>query len=807
MAFTLEQNVQGAAAFTQPTQAPTAGSTGLGMAGNLLGGLDTFARAEQARERALASQIKANAPTQTERDRVAFSALILKSQSDIASGMSQDDVAAKYAVGFASLDMNANQTKVVENLLGAGVFAVPVSPTSVADTVTTNWNNQPENIRLALISLEAQKAADQGLKLPDSELTQRAAQTFARDTAKLALAVKAGNRDFGEGFTDSMQALSSFSDAFVAVLGVESKEGGYNVPVEDLTRMVSAYRTLLSQPAFQEPAGERYTEAWKQMKAKRDSIESIITLVTDYDAKNIDQKTTQLAASFLNELSKDNPLVLLAKGSQELMQQIAINAQPDIEKLMATGGGTLKNIVSYKSLNFDPLVLQLMDGSVNTDTDSLSKAPEIFPTKLDESYVGVIGNVNKTSKALADLVVLNEALSGVDVNLILNDPDSWVSSMTSMSYLLKSLDKLPNKYSTSTIDVLFSPKNLKILGALEASGGENTETATILKAQMTAALRQSSRNFGLAGAGTIRQQPTVRMTPETFGIELDDSPGSQKIRAVADKYYGGDLPALLRDGGDAQIRLRNRIFERDVWENYKGFGEISLTASEQAGRELTEYETFLAETRAIGVSDDGKQFRSIAEYYPEYVETVARFKRLLGYEKALEVDTGLKEIVDSATSGIIAADVRAAADEEFFAAGGVRTSELEPVPMVDDTGSEQLVAPAPVNMTYAEENMSGSGTRVDPYTFESANSFTEEMYQKIPVGKYYRNGEGSLLRKTGDRELGPEVDDTGPEQLTMLDSVEFDPTFGVYSPKSMEEYNAIPVGSRWLDSSGNVQTK
>ena len=779
MAFTLEQNVQGAAAFTQPIK-PTE-STGLNIAGNLLGGLDTFARAEQARERALAAQIKANAPTQTERDRVNFSALILKAQTDLTGGMSQDKVASNYAVAFANLDMNANQKAVVEQLLGSGAFAVPVSPTSVVDTVMANWNNQPENIRLGLISLVAQKAADQGVTLSDSELTEQAARNLAASTANLAIAVEVGNRDFGQGFSNSMQALSSFSDAFVAVLGVESAKGDLNVPVEDLTRLVSTYRSLLSQPAFQKPAGDRYTDAWEQMKAKRDSIESIITLVTDYDKKNIDQKTTQLAAQLLNELSKDNPLVLLAQGSSDLMQQIALNALPDFKKILAEGGGTLENIISYKSLNFDPLVLELMDGSIEPDPQTLSELPEIFPVELEESYVGVIGSVRKTNKTLEELVSVNKLFDGADVNLIIENPDSWVSSMTSMSYLLKSLDKLPNKYSTSNIDALFSPKNLSILKSLEASGGENTETATILKAQMTAALRQSSRNFGLAGAGIIRQQPTVRMNSKTFTLELDDSPGSQKIRAVADKYYGGDLPALLRDGGDAQIRLRNRLFKRDVWENYKGLGQIALTAAEAAGRELTEYETFLAETRSIGVSDDGKQFRSIAEYYPKYVETVARFKRLLGYERALEVDTGLKEIVDSA--------------------------ELESAPMVDDTGPEQPVAPTPVNMTYAEENMSGSGTRVDPYTFESANSFTEEMYQKIPVGKYYRNGEGSLLRKTEDRELGPEVDDTGPEQLTMLDSVDFDPTFGVYSPKSMEEYNAIPVGSRWLDSSGNVQTK
>jgi hypothetical protein len=735
MAFTLEQNVQGAAAFTQPIR-PTE-SAGLNIAGSLLGGLDTFARAEQARERALAAQIKANAPTQTERDRVAFSALILKAQSDIASGRSQDDVAANYAVGFASLDMNANQKAVVENLLGAGVFAVPVSPTSVADTVTDNWNKQTPNIRLALIAVEGQRAADQGVTLSDSELTKRAAENLAASTANLALAVEEGNRDFGQGFPNSMKALSSFRDAFVAVLGVESGKGDLNVPVEDLTRLVSTYRTFLTQPAFQEPTGERYTEAWKQMKALRDSIESIITLVTDYDAKKVKQEATQLAASIISKVKPENPLAAMAMNSSEIMQQIAVELTPSFKKVLSQpGAGTLGNLISYKSLNFDPLVLELMDGSVNTDTDSLSKAPEIFPTELAEVFTKEIGNVNKTSKALDDLVVLNEALSGVDVNLTLKDPDSWVSSMTSMSYLLKSLDKLPNKYSTSNIDALFSPKNLNILGTLEASGGENTETATILKAQMTAALRQSTRNFGLAGVGILRQQPTVKVNPKTFGIELDDSPGSQKIRAVADKYYGGDLPALLRDGGDAQIRLRNRLFEKEVWQKYQNFGELALTAAGKSGRELTEYETFLAETRSIGVTDAGEQFRSIAEYYPDYVKTVARFKRLLGYEKALEVNTGLQEIVDLTKMS--------AADEEFFAKGGVRTSELEPVPMVDDTGSEQLVAPAPVNMTYAEESMSGSGTKEDPFKPTS-----REELNAIPLNSYFINPrDDKPIRKT-----------------------------------------------------------
>ena len=52
MAFTLEQNVQGAAAYQQAI-APTS-NTGLSLAGNLLEGLDTFARSQVRQEQAQA---------------------------------------------------------------------------------------------------------------------------------------------------------------------------------------------------------------------------------------------------------------------------------------------------------------------------------------------------------------------------------------------------------------------------------------------------------------------------------------------------------------------------------------------------------------------------------------------------------------------------------------------------------------------------------------------------------------------------------------------------------------------------------
>jgi len=84
MAFTLDQNVQGAAAYQRSIE-PTS-STGLALAGNFLEGLDTFARSQARQEQAEAQAAKAARGTQTDRDRQEFGDLLNSARQDLNAG-------------------------------------------------------------------------------------------------------------------------------------------------------------------------------------------------------------------------------------------------------------------------------------------------------------------------------------------------------------------------------------------------------------------------------------------------------------------------------------------------------------------------------------------------------------------------------------------------------------------------------------------------------------------------------------------------------------------------------------------------
>lgn len=102
MAFTLDQNVSGAAAAPQPVQ----NMSGTSIAASALGGL-LDAGARQAKLRA------GSGPTQNERDDAAFSANILKVKEDKAAGLSADQLASKYGTIFANLSLNEQQRAVL----------------------------------------------------------------------------------------------------------------------------------------------------------------------------------------------------------------------------------------------------------------------------------------------------------------------------------------------------------------------------------------------------------------------------------------------------------------------------------------------------------------------------------------------------------------------------------------------------------------------------------------------------------------------------------------------------------------------
>jgi hypothetical protein len=97
----------------------------------------------------------------------------------------------------------------------------------------------------------------------------------------------------------------------------------------------------------------------------------------------------------------------------------------------------------------------------------------------------------------------------------------------------------------------------------------------------------------------------------------------------------------------------------------------------------------------------------------------------------------------------------------------------------------------------------GSGTEQDPITFTTETGMTDEMYQAVPAGAYYRDPTGLVTRKREGR--GATLPPVGDTQVANNDSG--DGGDEVITPNGIEEYNALPSGTRWRDPDGNIRTK
>ena len=435
-------------------------------------------------------------------------------------------------------------------------------------------------------------------------------------------------------------------------------------------------------------------------------------------------------------LSEENPIAILAMKSTDFMESIAARIAPNLAKEMADSNSTLNNVVGFSDLNFDPAVTALA-GSEGTTTGQLAAAPDLFPTGLTDAYSDIEGNTEEVARNLTtQSSLLKDILS--DPAEVLADPnakEAWASVISNMSNLLMLRGLETN--STTGLDSLFAPSNLRILRDLEGMGGKDAETATILKAQMTAALQKNAANYAVNALGRIKSIPQITIDPETLSFELSTAPEYQFIQGVVNQYYGGDFNALWKEGPTAFNKLQNR-----------------LAATGQITPDSPEYESFLAATKGINPSEpESLIWRSLSTQYSKVSSISTRLRQLRSFERALNVDSGIGEIV---------------------------TTTLPPAEVTQNTGP---------------------GTEEDPIVFTEQTGMTYEMYQAVPAGAYYVDPTGLKSQKRADsRVTNEDIGDGDP-----LGSGTFVRDFS--TPGSKEEYDALPSGARWIDPDGNRRTK
>ena len=410
-----------------------------------------------------------------------------------------------------------------------------------------------------------------------------------------------------------MKTLDSFIKAVSAGLQVEQR--GENLSLETLRQLQDGFLLLKSNPSFQKPTGKAALEQWALMETRLQSIEDVFTRLEDYDAKGATAKAKQLMGVI--SLSGESPLSALAAKDADFMTKMAAKIAPDITADLANMGEI--PVVDHSSLNFDPVVLELMgvapSGQQTGDVPEggFDIPPSPFPTELGEKYDGM--KIVEKAKFRA---YHRSAITGLEADA-LNSPEAinaYASSVTALAYDLTQNDKP----SSQNFDVLFSNRNIARVNALQAQGGEAGRVAGNLRAQMGAALQHNQARYGVLAAGLVSRIPQVKIdeTKGKFTLDAKDDPILQEIAAVVSVYYGGDFEALWAEGGTAKISLKNRLARE---------GKITPDSPE--------FERFDAATKVLesslwkGLASRYNTVRGIPQRLKGFKDTAAKLKLAL----------------------------------------------------------------------------------------------------------------------------------------------------------------------------------
>jgi len=568
MSFTLDQNVSGAAAAPQPVQQVSNTSIAAGVLGNLMDLGSTAMRVQGSAPKA----------TQEDRDRTIWNVKYRELQADKAAGMSSDEITQKYGPIFAPLGVNAEQKSL---LAKEGLqFVVPKAAPSEFDLKVELFSQTDLVTQIGRVQQEREKAEAAGQTISDEVAAQRAVERYAAFQVAANAGIAQGNVDWIEGYDQNIKTLDSFTSAVSAALRVEQR--GDNFSLENLQQLRDGFLLLKSQPSFQKPVGKEALEKWEIMSSRLQAVENTFEALAEYDAKNATEEATRLMAQIT--LQGESPLAALALKDPSGMSQIVAQGTLDLKVAVATMGEIEE--VDYKTLNFDPVVLELMGVApsgaalAETGTNDLPTAEVVFPPEFSETYNKM--NLVRRARSLSYHSGVVESVPASSLSTP-EGANAFASSVASLSFALTQNEIVSQKY----VDSLFSAATLSKINSLSAQGGEGGRIAANLRAQMGLALQHNQALFGRVAAGRVQTIPGIGIDQTTgeFTLTNTTDPMFQSLAAVASKYYNGSFEAMWKEGASARTLLKNRLarageieFDKPSYSNFEAATEVLNSA-------------------------------------------------------------------------------------------------------------------------------------------------------------------------------------------------------------------------------------
>lgn len=668
MAFTVDQNISGAAAFEAGVQGTSQNETNLAVVSNLLKLGETLQKG------VIANRTTA---TQTDRDNAAFNKLLLGAKQDRAKGMSEDALQQKYSAGFANIGLNPEQKAVTSQFFGEDIFITVKGPANVQNTKVELFENQEPQFQLGQIQQQINLAAKNGKTISQDEAAMLAVEAYAMDAQASAVGIMQGNLDFNKGFDQNMTTLESFTSALIASLGVEVQGG--NLSLDTLNRLKAGFLELKGQRAFQKPTDKIGMQKWEAMNAKLKSIEATFEALEDYDFKNATAISNQAIASVV--LSGEGPFATIALQNPDALSRIVADASQEVMNSLATA--TELTPIDYSTLNFDPIVLEFM--GITDDAGSVTVSEIETTAVLPAAAKAEWEKLNKEQKTLS-LNLHRHTMNGTQpVDLA----DSASANLFATSVTTTAVALTQNEqYSSLNLDVLTSDGVIANLNALERLGGASADMADTLRLQIGKALEHNQKIYGLKAIGRLQTLAGISLNEDTDQFMLDPNSTNTQIQAIAavvDLYYGGNFEALWKAGTSARETIRNNLVR-----------ERKFLKEEDLG-----YKQFDAATKVL----QGPLFKGMAMRYSQFQgipEQLAKFKVS---SKKLKVN-----LPPITTNFPLAPD---ALIKTRFSSEDLYNPEL------NETGFIKVEEDDEVETTYTQDN---------PYMFEM--DLTEDEYTK-----------------------------------------------------------------------------
>jgi len=705
MAFTLDQDVSGAAASPQPVQQVQNTSIAAGVIGGLLDVGASFARGMPTPTTA----------TQSDRDRAAIRAKLREAQQAQSDGMSKDDLVQNFAIELATLGMNAEEKSLAVQILGADAFAVTQKTPSVVDIKIEQFNQAGLSIQQGFIKTEIDKAAAKGEEISDQVAAQRAVDTYSAFQVAASAGIMQGNLDWASGFDQNIRTLDSFTSAVSKALQVE--QGGQNFSLENLQRLRDGFLVLKSQPAFQKPTGTGNLEKWEIMNSRLSSVDNLFTALQGYDAANATEAATRMMATLALDKG-GSVLAALAQKDPALTAQIAAGATKELKIAIADGYEVAE--VDYKTLNFDPAVLELMgitpSGQPVKDAPPIKTLPpgdSFFSPEVSEKFDSSDDWTNGKNMMFHKGAI--ESLPIAD----LKNPETANAFATSVMSLSYGLTK-NTQPSTGYINSLFSNASINKLNALEAQGGDGAVMAANLRTAMGLALEHQQTVYGGLAAGLTQTIPGIGVDSTTGKYILTGTGRDiQSLQAIAANYYKneGGFEAMWKEGGSARTLLKSRLARS---------GEIEPDS--------VAYDQFLAATEVL----DSALWKGMAGQYAKVAGIPERLKFFKDMAKKIKVDIGSNAVEDLNPSE--AGPTTMGTQENPLKIAWGTPNSLETVAGLGK-GVYYTAQDGTVKEGFGGSGVEAQGSYANPWTVAN-----EEAYTMVPVGAHYRVGTNPTVR-------------------------------------------------------------